>query len=388
MSDEFDDIDEESMYADDEELEDIGEISESLLLASDVLPEQIPIIPLRPRPAFPNILIPMSISGKEKVDIIKKAADSQSQTIGMVLVRNIEGKDEPDNLHRIGVVGKIVKIMKSEEDNIQVLVNCLERFTIKRLHETDDGLVGSVEYLKTPEDAQREELKAYSMAIITTLKELVQINPLYSEEIKMFLGRSSMDDPGKLADFAANLTSADGQELQQVLETFDVHERIDQVLILLKKELEVSRLQSKISKQIEKKVSSQQREFFLREQLKAIKKELGLEKEGKTSEIEKFTERLKDLKLNDEAQKAIDEEIEKLQLIEPSSPEYNVSRNYLDWLTILPWGKHTRDSYNVAKARKALDADHYGLEDVKERILEFIAVGKMKGTFLARYCAS
>jgi ATP-dependent Lon protease len=321
----------------------------------------------------------MSISGKEKVDIIKKAADSPSHTIGMVLVRNIEGKDEPDNLHKIGVVGKIVKILKSEEENIQVLVNCLERFTIRKLHETEDGLVGSVEYLKAPEDAQREELKAYSMAIITTLKELVQINPLYSEEIKMFLGRSSMDDPGKLADFAANLTSADGQELQQVLETFDVHERIDQVLVLLKKELEVSRLQSKISKQIEKKVSSQQREFFLREQLKAIKKELGLEKEGKTSEIEKFTERLKNLKLNDEAKKAVDEEIEKLQLIEPSSPEYNVSRNYLDWLTVLPWGKYTKDSYNVAKARKALDADHYGLEDVKERILEFIAVGKMKG---------
>ncbi|MGC9518140.1 MAG: endopeptidase La [Desulfuromonadaceae bacterium] len=383
MSDEFDNTDDENMFDDqdelEEDLEDIGEISEGFLPASDVLPEQIPIIPLRPRPAFPNILIPMSISGKEKVDIIKKAADSSSHTIGMVLVRNIEGKDEPDNLHKIGVVGKIVKILKSEEENIQVLVNCLERFTIRKLHETEDGLVGSVEYLKAPEDAQREELKAYSMAIITTLKELVQINPLYSEEIKMFLGRSSMDDPGKLADFAANLTSADGQELQQVLETFDVHERIDQVLMLLKKELEVSRLQSKISKQIEKKVSSQQREFFLREQLKAIKKELGLEKEGKTSEIEKFTERLKNLKLNDEAKKAVDEEMEKLQLIEPSSPEYNVSRNYVDWLTVLPWGKYTRDSYNVAKARKALDADHYGLEDVKERILEFIAVGKMKG---------
>jgi ATP-dependent Lon protease len=197
MNDEYDDIDEETIFEDDETFEDMGEISEGLLLASDVLPEQIPIIPLRPRPAFPNILIPMSISGKEKVDIIKKAADSQSRAIGMVLVRNIEGKDEPDNLHRIGVVGKIVKIMKSDEDNIQVLVNCLERFTIKSLHETEDGLSGSVEYLKTPEDVQREELKAYSMAIITTLKELVQINPLYSEEIKMFLGRSSMDDPGK-----------------------------------------------------------------------------------------------------------------------------------------------------------------------------------------------
>src|SRR5690554_866947 len=135
MSEDYDDMDDESMFSDDDdEFEDIGDISEALLLASDVLPEQIPIIPLRPRPAFPNILIPMSISGKEKVDIIKKAADSPSHAIGMVLVRNTEGKDEPDNLHKVGVVGKIVKILKSEEDNIQVLVNCLERFTIRHLH--------------------------------------------------------------------------------------------------------------------------------------------------------------------------------------------------------------------------------------------------------------
>jgi ATP-dependent Lon protease len=217
------------------------------------------------------------------------------------------------------------------------------------------------------------------MAIIATLKELVQINPLYSEEIKLFLNRSSMDDPGRLADFAANLTSADGLELQRILETFDVRRRIDMVLVLLKKELEVSRLQSKISRSIEEKVSAQQREFFLREQLKAIKKELGLEKEGKTTELEKFEKRLKKLKLNVEAQKAVEEEMEKLSLIEPHSPEYTVSRNYLDWLTSVPWGVHSRDSYNIARARRILDRDHYGLKDVKERILEFIAVGKLKG---------
>ncbi|MHB8709124.1 MAG: endopeptidase La, partial [Desulfuromonadales bacterium] len=191
--------------------------------------------------------------------------------------------------------------------------------------------------------------------------------------------RSSMDDPGRLADFAANLTSADGNELQRILEAFDVRKRIDMVLVLLKKELEVSRLQSKISKSIEEKVSAQQREFFLREQLKAIKKELGLEKEGKDTELEKYQKRLRKLKLNAEAQKAVDDEMEKLSLIEPHSPEYTVSRNYLDWLTSVPWGVHSRDSYNLPRARRILDRDHYGLKDVKERILEFIAVGKMKG---------
>lgn len=363
-----------------DDLEQEIEIDEdSLVLARDLLPETLPIIPLRPRPAFPAILIPLSISGSEKADIIRHAVDSESKTIGLVLVKNVDGKDEPENLHQVGVVGKIVKVINSEDDSIQVLVNCLERFTLGELRDTKHGLYAKVEYHLEKPLVKHQELKAYSMAIISTLKELVQINPLYSEEIKMFLGRSSMDDPGRLADFAANLTSADGQELQQVLATINVRQRIEQVLVLLKKELEVSRIQSKISKQIEKNISEQQRQFFLKEQLKTIKKELGLEKEGKVSEIEKFQQRLEGLTLNEEAQNAVDEEIEKLQLIEPASPEYNVSRNYLDWLTVLPWGKNTTDSYDIAKAKRALDRDHFGLDDVKERILEFIAVGKMKG---------
>ncbi len=365
-------------HLDEEEIE-IEIDEESLVLAREQLPLQLPIIPLRPRPAFPAILIPLNISGVEKVAIMRKVADSETKTIGLVLVQNIDGKDEPENLHHIGVAGKIVKVLNAEEDSIQVLVNCLERFSIETLHETKQGLYADVEYHFEKSLSNHQELKAYSMAIISTLKELVQINPLYSEEIKMFLGRSSMDDPSRLADFAANLTSADGQELQRVLATLNVRQRIEKVLVLLKKELEVSRLQSKISKQIERNISEQQRQFFLKEQLKTIKKELGLEKEGKTSEIEKFQQRLKGLIFNEEAQKAVDEEIEKLQLIEPSSPEYNVSRNYLDWLTILPWGKNTKDSYDISKAQRALDRDHFGLDDVKERILEFIAVGKMKG---------
>ncbi len=151
------------------------------------------------------------------------------------------------------------------------------------------------------------------------------------------------------------------------------------MLVLLKKELEVSRLQTKISKQIEEKISTQQREFFLKEQLKAIKRELGLEKEGKTAEYERFQERLEKLRLNTEAKTTVEEELEKFRMLEPNSPEYTVTRNYLDWLTILPWGKYSKDSFNLEKARRVLDRDHYGLEDVKDRILEFIAVGKMKG---------
>ncbi len=350
-----------------------------LVLAAEILPNGLPILPLRPRPAFPNLLIPLSATGESQVKAVKKAIESPDQTLGLVMVRDLEAGDSSENLHKTGVAGKIVKLVHADDENAHFLVNCLERFTIEELKETPEGLFARAKYHYSAEMSVNPELKAYSMAIIATLKELVQINPLYSEEIKLFLNRSSMNDPGRLADFAANLTSADGQELQKILETFDVRRRIDRVLVVLKKELEISRLQTKISKQIEEKVSAQQREFFLKAQLKEIKKELGLEKEGKTTEIEKFQQRLKGLKLNAEAQKTVDDELEKLQLIEPSSPEYNVSRNYLDWLTILPWAKFSKDSYKLDRARKVLDRDHYGLDDVKERILEFIAVGKMKG---------
>jgi ATP-dependent Lon protease len=350
-----------------------------LVVASDVLPTGLPIIPLRPRPAFPGIMIPLVLNGQGQVAAMHQAMEHQAQTIGLVMVRDLDSEDSIENLHPVGVAAKIVKVLHTEKNSAHVLVNSMERFEIEDVHESGVSIYARVRYHFAAELSGNPELRAYSMAILSTLKELVQINPLYSEEIKLFLNRSSLDDPGRLADFAANLTSADGQLLQEILATIDVRKRIDKVLVLLKKELEVSRLQTKISKQIEEKISAQQREFFLREQLKAIKHELGLEKEGKDTEIEKFQKRLEKLKLNEEAERAVENEMEKLQLIEPSSPEYNVSRNYLDWLTILPWGLFSKDSYNIARARRILDRDHYGLKDVKERILEFIAVGRLKG---------
>ncbi len=350
-----------------------------LVVASETLPSGLPIIPLRPRPAFPGIMIPLVLNGKGQVAALQQAMEHQAQTLGLVMVRDLEEEDGVQNLHKVGVAAKIVKVLHTEKNAAHVLINSLERFSIEDVQENGPSLYARVKYHFATELSVNPELRAYSMAILSTLKELVQINPLYSEEIKLFLNRSSLDDPGRLADFAANLTNSDGQQLQDILATLDVRKRIDKVLVLLKKELEVSRLQTKISKQIEEKISAQQREFFLREQLKAIKHELGLEKEGKDTEIEKFQKRLKKLTLNDEAERAVEDEMEKLQLIEPSSPEYNVSRNYLDWLTILPWGVFSKDSYNIARAKRILDRDHYGLKDVKERILEFIAVGKMKG---------
>ncbi len=361
-----------------ESSKDAGSDQTGVVLAGEVLPTSIPIIPIRPRPLFPGILIPLAVR-EDQLSVVEWALESSAQTVGLVLVRDVEGEDSAKNLYRVGVAGKILKAIKEDLGNAHVLISCLERFTIQEVGETPEGLLARVKYHYATELSPNQELKAYAMAIISTLRELTSLNPLHSEAIRLFLSRSSLDDPGKLADFAASLTTADGKELQRILEALDVRKRIDRTLVLLKKELEVFKLQQRITKQIEKKMTSQQREFFLREQLKAIKQELGLEKEGKAAEIERFQERLKHLSLNPEAQKAVDEEMGKLEILEPLSPEYSVTRNYLDWLTNLPWGRQSQDNYDLKRAKEVLDRDHFGLEDVKSRILEFIAVGKMKG---------
>jgi ATP-dependent Lon protease len=175
------------------------------------------------------------------------------------------------------------------------------------------------------------------------------------------------------------MTTASGEELQEILATRSIRKRIEQVLILLKREIEISKLKTQISKRIEERMSKQQRDFFLKEQLKEIKQELGLSKEDGQTEVDRFRERIAARTLTDEAGERIDEELEKLNLLEPSSPEFNVVRAYLDWLTVLPWGIYTEDSYDLKRAASILDEDHYGLTDVKDRILELISVGIVKG---------
>jgi len=195
----------------------------------------------------------------------------------------------------------------------------------------------------------------------------------------MFLDRFGPDDPSHLADFAASLTTSSKDQLQEVLEAVPLLKRMEKVLVLLNNELELAKAQQTIRQAVEERMHKQQREFFLREQLKAIQKELGIAKDDRTAEVDKFKDRLKKLTLTEEAQKRVDEEMDKLAMLETGSPEYAVTRNYLDWITLLPWGKHSKDKLDLKRARRVLDRDHYGLDDVKSRILEFLAVGIHKG---------
>jgi ATP-dependent Lon protease len=345
-------------------------------------PNQVFIIPLNRRPFFPGMAAPLVIEPGPYYEVLKLVANSEHKCMGLFLTKHEDAniyKIGMDDLHAVGVLARILRIIPIEQGGAQVVLNMENRISIRKPLKGGKHLRAQITYHDDASGKMSKELKAYSISIITTIKELLKLNPLFKEELQIFLGHSDFTEPGKLADFAANLTTANREELQDVLETLDLQTRIDKVLLLLKKELDLSKLQNSINQKIEGTISKTQREFFLREQLKTIKKELGLEKDDKTVDIEKFDARLKKRQVPEDVQSVIKDELEKLSVLEVQSAEYAVCRNYLDWLTIVPWGVFSEECRDLAVAEKILAEDHYGLPDIKERILEFISVGKLSG---------
>jgi len=358
----------------------------SLVIARDNPPGRLMLFPLHDRPMFPKMMGPIIVdnSNYQKV-IIENAEESQPMYFGLLLVKpsddNLQHRPKSqDDFYSMGVAIRVQRISPMEQgEPLQIIVMAIERFQVKNIIFKNSIPYADVEYYRDQRVTVTEEIKAYSIAIVDCIKELVTLNPLFKEGLSLIIERINVSDPSALADFAASMTTSSGPELQQIMETLDVRERIEKVLVLLKNELEVSKLKAQISKRIEEQLSKQQREFFLKQQLQEIKKELGIAKDDTQSEMEKFQKRLQHLTLSDEAAERINEELEKLKLLGPSSAEFNVTRAYLDWLTILPWGIYTEDNYDINKASKILHNEHHGLDDVKDRILELISVGIIKG---------
>ena len=227
-----------------------------------------------------------------------------------------------------------------------------------------------------------DELKAVTQEVIKTIRDIIALNPLYRESVQqmLHLGQRVVDNPVYLSDLGAALTSGETKELLEVLSEPNVKERMVLSLSLLKKEYELSKLQQKIGKEVEDKVKSVQRKYLLQEQLKVIRKELGMEKDDTETVIEKYQARMADMTIPAAAKDVIDEELNKLRFLDSHSSEFNVTRNYLDWLTTIPWGISSKENLDLGKADEVLNNEHYGLDDVKKRILEFIAVSNLKGS--------
>ncbi|KYK59252.1 hypothetical protein DCS_00382 [Drechmeria coniospora] len=246
------------------------------------------------------------------------------------------------------------------------------------------SLVNVENLVDSPYDPKSPVVRAVTNEIVNVFKEVATMNNLFRDQISTFSMSQSTgnvtSEPGKLADFAAAVSSGEQKELQEVLACMNVEERMQKALVVLKKELMNAQLQSKITKDVENKISKRQREYWLMEQMKGIRRELGLESDGKDKLVEKFKEKAAKLAMPDAVRKVFDEELNKLAHLETAASEFNVTRNYLDWLTQVPWGQRSAENFSIPHATKVLNEDHYGLQDVKDRILEFIAVGKLRGT--------
>ncbi len=352
-----------------------------LVLPGQNLPDKLYIIPIHNRPFFPAQVLPVIVNEEPWAETLELVAKTDHHCLALFYMdqqpEDAEGFD-PDQLPQHGTLVRIHHASR-QDGKLQFVAQGLSRVRIRGwLRRQRPPYLVEVEHLRPSPDPS-DEVKAYGMALINAIKELLPLNPLYSEELKNYLNRFSPNDPSPLTDFAAALTNAPGDELQQVLDTVPMLQRMEKVLPLLRKEVEVARLQKELSAEVNRKINERQREFFLKEQLKLIQQELGITKDDRSSDIESFRQRLDGKLLPEAAQKRIDDELNKLSILETGSPEYGVTRNYLDWATDLPWGVHGQDKLDLKHARKVLDRHHAGLDDIKNRILEFLAVGAFKG---------
>jgi ATP-dependent Lon protease len=352
-----------------------------IILPNEAQPGIIHVIPQIHRPFLPGQAIPLIMSAETWLPTIEAVKKRGHDVFGVIATRHDlpEGQiPGPQDLYEVGCLCRIHRIHR-EGDQLQVLLEGVQRFRVRQWHGEELPLTASVRYYPDRSEAQNTDEKAYAVAIINIIKELIPLNPLYGEELKVFLARSNPNQAAALADFAAGLTSASKADLQQVLERIALLPRLELVVQLLHKEVSIASAQMEIRRHVEEEIHGHQRETILRQQLKYIQKELGISKDDKTAEIDEFRERIDELTLPAKVSVRIEEEIKKLSVLETGSPEYGVTRNYLEWLTCLPWGIYSEDNLNLTDAERVLDQHHEGLEDVKDRIVEFLALGQMKG---------
>ncbi len=355
-----------------------AEILEGDFAALDqVLPEQLYIIPIRYRPIFPGIVTPLIISQGRFTRVIDNALN-ESRAIGLVLIKDDERNEiDFNDIYEFGTVARILKRINLPDGGVNVLINSIKRFKITEQIDKKKFLLAKIEYLEDNIDRKnRMEIKALTREILAKLKLLSDNNPLFTEEMKLTM--LNVEEPGKIADFVTSILNIDKKEYQDILEELDVKNRLGMVLHLLYKELEVADVQKKIHHQISDKIDKQQRDFFLREQLKAIKHELGIDEDERSIEVREMKKRLEELELKGEVKEKMVDEIDRFLYMETASSEYSVTKNYLDTILSLPWNSSTKDSIDLELAEKILNRDHYGLEDVKKRIIEFIALRKIK----------
>src|SRR3989440_953279 len=339
------------------------------------VPEIISILPLRNSVLFPGSIIPIDVGRKKSVKLVEEAISKERPVIGIVTQRDARTEDPgPGDLYMVGCAARILKVIKLAKDNFSVILQGIARFEVSTFDGSEPFLSAKVRSVPDPTSSD-VELDALVMNLKDIAKRVVKLMPELPKEAGALV--DSVTEAGHLADLITSHLELEVGEKQDVLETFDLKARMRTVLQFLSRQLEVLKVREKINTQVQEEMGRNQREYVLRQQLKAIKEELGeLDEAG--GDLEEFKEKISEAKMPPETEKVALKQYERLKVMQPSSAEYTVTRTYLEWLVELPWSISTEDKLDIQEARNILNQDHYDLEKVKKRILEYLAVRKLK----------
>ncbi|MBN2416406.1 endopeptidase La [bacterium] len=338
------------------------------------IPDELPILPVANILIFPYVVAPLVITDEERMSMINDAL-SERKIVGLFALKSKEDGAVRSNLHDIGTAVLILKMFRIPDGNMGLLIQGLSRIELQEIRGEGTHLRGHVRLI--PESVQKGvKVEALVREVSEIFQEIVDISPLLPDELSAIV--NNIENPGRLADLIASNLKIDVAKRQTILSTINVEDRLIKLLVFLNRELELLKLGSKIQSEVKSKIEDGQKEYFLREQMKAIQKELG--DKDDTAEIDELKEKIKQAGMPAEAEEQAEKELERLSRMPPQAAEYTVSRTYLDWLTGLPWSVSTDDTLNLQEAATILNEDHYNLQDVKDRILEFLAVRKLKET--------
>ncbi len=338
------------------------------------IPSVLPILPLREVVVYPFLVLPLIISRRSSIKLLDDIL-VKDKLLGVVAQKDPKIEEpKPKDLYQVGAAAVVLKMLKFPDNTERIIIQGLRRIKIKKFLQIEPYMTAEVEPFYDILIVS-DELEALMKNVVNQFSNYISLNPSLPDETKIAV--LNIKEPGRLADFVISNLESKLPDKQVVLETPEVKERLEKVTLLLSKELEILKMGSRIQSQIESEVSQAQREFFLRQQLKAIQKELGVGDE-RAMEIQEFKKKIRKAKMPPEVESEVIKELSRLEKMTPASAEYTVSRTYLDWLVSLPWSVFTEDNLNIEQAQKVLDEDHYNLEKVKERILEYLAVRKLK----------
>ncbi|HEX5019701.1 MAG TPA: LON peptidase substrate-binding domain-containing protein, partial [Candidatus Binatia bacterium] len=345
-------------------------------------PVRVPLLPLRDIIVFPHMVVPLFVGRQRSIKALEEATQKQS-LIFLSSQKDAKTNDPTeDDIYKIGTLGSVVQMLKLPDGTVKVLIEGKKRARVARFVPNADFFLVDVE--EAPEIIERNtEVEALVREVHTTFENYVKLKKKIPPEMVMSV--SSIDDPGRLADTIVAHLGIKLEDRQNLLETFTAAERLEKVLGHMRAEIEILEVERRIRSRVKKQMERSQKEYYLNEQMRAIQKELG-EKDEFKNEIQEIEEKLKQKKLSAEAKDKVDKELKKLKMMSPMSAEATVVRNYIDWILSLPWNDFTDDKLDINEAERVLEEDHYGLEKVKERILEYLAVqslvGKIKGPIL------